>query len=680
MNVRTRSRLAWSAALGSIAITALWVILGFVWAISDQPALAFLTLAIVIAIAPVGATIAAKTGNPVGWALLAVLGAVSVNLAADAYATYALAIAERPLPLAALAALVGNLSFFLSLVLFVAVPLLYPTGTPRWRWLWRAYVAATITMVVGFTILPGDLSLNGGQSLANPYAIDALKKPVGVILALAGVTISASVLLSIVALILRFRESRGDERQQIRWLAYVGVTFLILFVAGLILGSAFGGNDTVENVIAFVAFGTALLGIPAACAIAILKYHLYDLDIVIRKAVVFGLLAVFITAVYAGIVGGVGALAKSSGSTTLSFVAAAALAVLFQPARDRARKVADRLVYGKRATPYEVLAEFSGRVSETYASDDVLPRMATVLAEGTGAESAVVWLRVGAEMRPASVQPHGAATPESLPEDAVEVRHQGELLGALSVEMPPADPMNPAKDKLVRDLASQAGVVLRNVRLIEELRASRQRLVEAQDEERRKIERNLHDGAQQQLVALSVQLRIADSMVGRDTDKEHELLASVQAAATGALEDLRDLARGIYPPLLADKGLPTALEAQARKSPVPVDVIAEQVGRYPQEIEAAVYFSCLEALQNVAKYARASAASIRLLADDGSLRFEVEDDGAGFDPVSTGYGTGLQGMADRLDAVGGALEVRSAPGEGTTVTGRVPARTILPVT
>ncbi len=175
MNVRTRSRLAWSAALGSIAITALWVILGFVWAISDQPALAFLTLAIVIAIAPVGATIAAKTGNPVGWALLAVLGAVSVNLAADAYATYALAIAERPLPLAALAALVGNLSFFLSLVLFVAVPLLYPTGTPRWRWLWRAYVAATITMVVGFTILPGDLSLNGGQSLANPYAIDALR-------------------------------------------------------------------------------------------------------------------------------------------------------------------------------------------------------------------------------------------------------------------------------------------------------------------------------------------------------------------------------------------------------------------------------------------------------------------------------------------------------------------------
>src|SRR5207244_5625722 len=164
----------------------------------------------------------------------------------------------------------------------------------------------------------------------------------------------------------------------------------------------------------------------------------------------FGLLAAFITVVYAGIVGGVGAMVGSKSSTTLSFVAAAALAVLFQPARDRARRVADRLVYGRRATPYEVLSEFSGRVGEAYAADDVLPRMAQVLAAGTGAEAAAVWLQLGGELRTAAVWPAGASAP---PENRVEVSHQGETLGELSVRMPANDPMNPAKQKLGEDLA-----------------------------------------------------------------------------------------------------------------------------------------------------------------------------------------------------------------------------------
>ena len=158
----------------------------------------------------------------------------------------------------------------------------------------------------------------------------------------------------------------------------------------------------------------------------------------------------------------------------------------------------------------------------------------------------------------------------------------------------------------MQDLASQAGLVLRNVRLIEELRSSRRRLVAAQDDERRKIERNLHDGAQQQLVALAVQLKLARTMVERDPAKAAALLDTLQGSATDALEDLRDLARGIYPPLLADKGLATALEAQARKAVVPVTVEADGVGRFPADVESAVYFSCLEALQNVAKYADAA--------------------------------------------------------------------------
>ncbi|MGE5226851.1 MAG: sensor histidine kinase, partial [Planctomycetaceae bacterium] len=182
----------------------------------------------------------------------------------------------------------------------------------------------------------------------------------------------------------------------------------------------------------------------------------------------------------------------------------------------------------------------------------------------------------------------------------------------------------------------------------------------------------IHDGAQQQLVALGVKLRLAQSLAPKEGARTAAMLEQLQAETQTALEDLRDLARGIYPPLLADKGLAAALEAQARRSIVPVELDFDGVARYPQAVEAAVYFSVLEALQNVAKYAGATAVRVHLEADDGTLRFEVADDGRGFDAGGQTYGTGLQGIADRLGALDGSLEVRSAPGAGTDVRGTVP--------
>ncbi len=260
------------------------------------------------------------------------------------------------------------------------------------------------------------------------------------------------------------------------------------------------------------------------------------------------------------------------------------------------------------------------------------------------------------------------------------------LLGALSLTKIPGERLTPTEEKLAAALASGAGLVLRNVRLteellarLEELRASRQRLVAAQDAERRRLERNIHDGAQQQLVALAVKVRLARQLGAKDPVKANDLLEQTEREVTEALEDLRDLARGIYPPLLADRGLVVALSAQARKGPIPVEFEGHDIARYPQEVEAAVYFCCLEALQNVTKYARASRALVRLVCEGDDLTFTVEDDGAGFDPSSTGYGTGLQGMADRLSALGGELEVRSVPGARTTITGHLPVRVLEPV-
>ena len=410
----------------------------------------------------------------------------------------------------------------------------------------------------------------------------------------------------------------------------------------------------------------------------------------IRKTVQYGVVVVAFMLLGFVIVAAVPALVFGVGAGTNVFptlLFAGVLAAVFLWLRPRAARLANRFVYGKRATPYEVLSEFSERVGETYSTDDVLPRMAQLVVEATGALRADVWLAVGPQLRPEASWPADAVEPAARRlvagdiapvegEHVAEVRHQGELLGAITLEPAPDDPMDPAKELLVRDLAGQAGLVLRNVRLIEELRASRQRLVAAQDAERRKLERNIHDGVQQQLVALTVQMRLAEQLAERDPAKTREMLAGLQGQTNAALDDLRDLARGIYPPLLADKGLASALTAQARKAAMPTTVEADDLGRYPQDVEAAVYFTCLEALNNTAKYAEASHATITLAQRNGALEFTVSDDGRGFDRTSTTDGTGLQGIADRLDAIGGTMQIESAPGAGTTLVGVITTEAI----
>jgi signal transduction histidine kinase len=515
------------------------------------------------------------------------------------------------------------------------------------------------------------------------------KQSIDAITSVAGLVVAFGALLSVLSLIQRYRRAARLERQQVRWLAFLGVFLGIILVItlGLIATGAINDEGLVSGLTFFAFITGVFLGIPLVCGIAILRHGLWDLDVVVRKTVQYGLLvagfvlvlgiAVFLAPLMFIGVGG------SVDVPTLAV--AAVLAVGFTLVRSRARRWANRIVYGKRSTPYEVLSEFAERVGETYSTEDVLPRMAQLLGEATGARTARVWLRVGNELRaeaswPAeapnvpSVFVRGDELPGFGADDAFEVRHQGELLGALTVSVAANDPMNPTKEKLARDMAAQAGLVLRNVRLIQDLRESRRRIVSAQDERARTLERNIHDGAQQQLVALSVKLRLADGLVERDPGKAREILAELQSQTTETLEDLRDLARGIYPPLLADRGLPAALEAQGRKSAVPVTVHPDGVGRYRQDIESAVYFCCLEALNNVAKYADASSVEIRLHQGDGELRFEVVDDGRGFEPTAASRGSGLQGIADRMAALGGTLAVRSAPAQGTTVSGSVPTK------
>ena len=654
----------------------------------------------VAAYATLGALIVRRAGNVIGWIMLAEGAAQAFLAIASVYAVIGLATFPGALPAARQVGTLAECSFPAVVFTIAFMFLLFPTGTlpsRRWRPVAGAgFVLAALT-TAGLVVHPRLVALlaPGGASLSfpNPLAVEHLGPVlrtalVGTLSGLSAVFVPF-LAAAFVSLAVRYRAGDRRLRQQVKWLALTAVGFLACLLTAL-LGLA-GGQAWVTTVANTAVQLIALFGIPAAMTIAILRHRLYDIDVIISRAVVYGLLSAAVTGVYAGIVLGIGTFAGHRGGPALTIAAAVTIALLFQPLRHRAQLFANRLVYGRRATPYQALSDFAGDMAGQLHLTEAVDRMVAVLAGATGADRAEAWTRVGTELRPAAIWPPGSplsaavtiGTDDSLPaiggaSRAVAVSHGGELLGALSLHKPPNEPLTSTEDELMRHLASQAGLVLRNAALtaelratIEDLQASRRRLVEAQDAERRKIERNLHDGAQQQLIALTIHLSLLEESAD-DSAAVRELVAAVKSGVRAALDDLRDLARGIYPPLLAEQGLVPALQAQARKVALPVEIDADGIGRYPQDTEAAVYFCTLEALQNITKYASASRATVGFSCSDDSLRFIVTDNGTGFDTATTRPGTGLEGMADRLAALGGALQVRSQPGHGTILSGQLP--------
>jgi signal transduction histidine kinase len=640
-----------------------------------------------------GALIAIRRPHhPVGWLLLASATAFMVDQGLiQNFVIYAIHVRNRSIPGGDLVGSIESMMWVPGIApIAIFLPLVFPTGTllsRRWRLVLWIAIVAMISAFVGNGLSPtADTTsyIAGVRPVLLPEPFSAITGALSVAI----IVLPLCAVAGIIALVVRYRRGTADERHQIKWMLFASAFYAFGFAGSLVPGML-GHNIPILQDVGVL----GLVLVPVAAAIAVLKYRLYDIDVVISRTLVYGALAAFITAVYVGIVVGIGTLIGSGGqpNLALSIVATAVVAVAFQPVRERLQKVANRLVYGKRATPYEVLSQFSERVAESYAASDVLPRMARVLAEGTGAAHAAVWLRSGSMLRQAALWPKGSEPAEpsrmvgdSLPQmvgtdRAVEVRHQGELLGALTVNKRQGESLTPVEEKLLDDLASQAGLVLKNVGLtdelllrLEELRASRQRLVAAQDEERRRLERNLHDGAQQNLVALKVKLGLAEMFVDKDPARAKATLAELKADTDEALETLRDLARGIYPPLLADKGLYAALESQARKATIPVEV---QGGRH-RPVSAGRRGGGLLLLPGGAaerpEVTKATRAIVHVAERDGDLIFEVEDDGKGFDPATAKRGSGMTNMADRLDALGGGVEVDSALGRGTQLRGHVP--------
>jgi signal transduction histidine kinase len=683
VKARTASRLAWALLVFDLALIAWGLALEAGYRQGDDDVVfIYGGIGLVLGYGGVGALIASRhPRNTIGWLFCGIAAIFALTAFADEFVTRGLVTGSMTMvvPLAWLQSWI----FVAALVAVPLVLLLFPDGrppSPRWRFLLWAIGGFALLAVLGFILSPNPLETPERFPLDNPTAVESLAPLADVFLTVGGVGSLVAALAALTSLVLRFRRASGDERQQIRWLAYVGLTALVLMIGSFATES----NVAVNNALFFLFFLVLAIGVPAAIGVAILKHRLYEIDVVIRRTLVFGALAAFITAIYVAVVVVIGAQATDADSLVPSLVATAIVAALFQPIRRRATKLANRLVFGKRAEPYEVLARFNDRVGAAYAAGDILPRTARVIAEATGATHVEIWLETVGELRPATTWPSDGIGP-ARDWRAEDIRYQDEVLGQIRVWTAPGQPLRPAEENLLADLASQTGLVIRNLSLTGELEArvnelsvraqelqeSRMRIVQAHDAERRRLERNIHDGAQQHLVALAVKLRLAGATAAKDRQRAADQLTELREQTDLALTTLLDLAAGIYPSALEEQGIGAALAMQGRAAGVPVSVDSDGVDRLPLEVEAAVYFVCLEAMQNAAKYARATSLRIRLARDDDALSFWVEDDGIGFDAAKTQTGTGLHNMRDRLAAFGGDVAITSAPGKGTTVAGRL---------
>jgi signal transduction histidine kinase len=518
---------------------------------------------------------------------------------------------------------------------------------------------------------------------------------------------------------LRYLQAAGRDKERLQWLG-----------AGLVIAASVALTSAVLHLLvdwpgpADAVAACAALVVPLAVIMAEFAPLARQGGQVLVQALAVAGSGAIVAAIYLVIVLGLGN-APLTGEDRrilgMSMLAAAVAVIGFLPARGRLVASATRFVYGTREAPGESLRTFGSRMTRAVAMDELLLQLAESLRKTMQLTCAEIYTGLG------DVLERAVSVPDAEPKSIVltdrerpvvaragvsgsawasvwlpslldgreqaqlrvaPISHAGELLGLIVVERPArADTFTEEDDRVLTELARQAGLAFHNSQLdsalqttldalrkqADELRESRARVVASGDAERRRVERNLHDGAQQHLVALAINLRLTRDIVAEDPEGAGEMLGQLAEDVQTTIKELRELAHGIYPPLLADNGLRDALRAAASRSPLTVRVaVADEVGRYSAELEAAIYFACMEALQNAAKHAQGATVDLRLWTESGGLLFSVADDGPGYDAAVARRGHGYINMADRLGAIGGTVRWDSAPGRGSSVSGSVP--------
>jgi signal transduction histidine kinase len=642
---------AWSMTISAVFFLATSMVI----AIYDEDAFKSAEAIFAVTVLPfslIGGFVASRRpGNPIGWIMVTAGVAVGLSGAADTYARYTLLHDPGVLPAGSAIAWVSNMTgaafFFAALIYTIQ---LFPTGRPlnqRWRLLLKATTIAMGVLLFGLAFAPGPMedlpSAENPLGLSGPWgqAAEALSG-IGWLMA------TVCLLLSLAAVGLRWRRSRGDERQQMKWFGVAGLVLLVFMVIATVTEE--WGLLTVP-----------LAAIPVAVGIAILKYRLYDIDVVINKTIVFGALAAFITGIYVAIVVGIGTLLGSQDepNLALSIAATAIVAIAFSPVKERTQRLANRLVYGQRLSPYEILSGLSRKVATAPSPESVLSGVASAAGQGVNAEAAAVTLHLhnGKDVQ-ATYRRAESVEPKEM-DERFDVRHEGETLGNIGLRKRAADPLTPNDRRLLEDLSAQAGLALHNARLAfelqarldeisaqaDELQSSRARIVSAADDSRRRLENDITEGPRGQLVTMQEALGEAGKTMEKNPEAAAAQLESLTEQANTTLDALRELARGIYPPLLADRGIVAALEAHIRKRDLPVGVDVDEVtrnARFDESLETTVYFCCVEALSD------AGVGTIGVTCLDDELRVHL--DGTEIDAERQ------RNITDRIEALNGFFE------------------------
>jgi signal transduction histidine kinase len=614
-----------------------------------------LVLAMVSA-STVGASLALRRPrHPVGWLFLA-LGAV-IALPTGGYAGYGAIARPGSLPAADMVGVLGDSSFLLWFVVLALIMHLTPDGRPLSRlWsvlMWATVASAAIAMLmVLVTDFPLDPPL---ESIRNPLAISTMSGVLEGVRTVVGITTGLGVLVGALSLLARYRRSTGLERRQLLWLTPAAI-FIPIFVAAAFVAS-YANNVAVLNVVV----GMFVVLLPLATALAITRYHLYDVDRILSRALTYVIVTGILVATYVVVVLAVGA---AFGESQLSAVVATLAAVsVAGPAYSKLQYLIDRRFNRRRFDAVRVIRRYVQEPSPDVTPEEVLRqavadptlrvaywvdgRREWVTGDGRPAEPGTADIELRGHDRPiARIGFGGADTPRELVEAAV-VEARPELDNA----------------------GLRAAVALQLV----EVRESRARIVAAADASRREIERNLHDGAQQHLVAMAVKVGLMAQLADDDPATVAPMLGELKDDVQATVVELRELAHGIYPPLLRDHGLDKALRNAANRATMPTTVTVDTDRRFDAPVEAAVYFCSLEAIQNAAKHA-GDGATVEVLVgvDADRLRFEVRDDGKGFDAAAIESGNGFVNMRDRVGALGGTVVVDSAPDRGTVIIGEIP--------
>jgi signal transduction histidine kinase len=520
-----------------------------------------------------------------------------------------------------------------------------------------------------------DFVWQNSVSAANPAALPALAGlgAVSAVLIQAG---DAALLLGVVVLILRYRRFGPAERQQVAWPLYA---LALTGCAILVLGATSSADHKLPDWLQYLFYVPVLLLIPAGLVIGIVRYRLLDIDLVVRRSVVYGALWLLIAVGYAGLAAAFGVAAGRRVPLDLAIVLTIVVTMAAAPIRRRLEQLADRLVFGRRLSGYELISQLGSRLEASPEPEDVADTVAGAVRAGLGAS----WVRVSLS-RPHERPIAAAGIDLAAPDDPIlhaPLVHGADVLGAIDCGAKTEGRYSAADRQLLATLGRQAALAIRNSQLtselsrqFDELAASRARLVHAEAAGRRRLERDIHDGAQQELVAVLARLGLARNQLRRDKDLAEATLRECLADGRRALESLQELVRGIHPPVLTDRGLLDAVRERAARMPITTEVSSDGLrpeARFGQDIEGAAYFFVSEALSNVLKHAGATRAFVCLQSAAGLLTVEVRDDGQGFAVAAAG-GSGLPGLRDRIEALGGRMDIASTAGYGTSVSASLP--------